>query len=269
MSGMIDIGANLTNKRFDKDRDAVVDRALAAGVTTLILTGTSVPVSFDAAATARAINGRAPGTCFSTAGIHPHDAVHCDDTALATLSQLIDDNRQTIVAVGETGLDFNRDFSPREDQVRAFEKQVELAIAKDLPLFLHERDAFHRQREILASFGEQLPPAVIHCFTGSRECLAAYLEMGLYVGITGWVCDERRGLDLQAMVADIPLDRLLIETDAPYLTPRTLSPKPKGGRNEPAFLGAVADTLAHCYQCPIDDIQRHSSTNARRLFRLP
>jgi len=269
MTTLIDIGVNLTNPRFAADLDAVLERALAAGVTGVIVTGTSLAGSREAVALCRAHGQRFPGLLYATAGIHPHEAASCNPEALAALAAVIRDNPGTVVAVGETGLDFNRNFSPPEAQVAAFEQQLELAMATGLPLFLHERDAHHRQLDILRAAGNSLPPGVIHCFTGDRRSLDNYLELGLQVGITGWLCDERRGLELQGMVAAIPRNRLLVETDAPYLLPRTLRPRPKNNRNEPAYLPAVVEMLAACRRESVADIASATTANARRLFRLP
>src|SRR5262249_4358658 len=147
---------------------------------------------------------------------------------------------ERVRAVGECGLDFNRDFSPRPVQERWFAAQLALAAALDKPVFLHERDAHARFVAIL----KEAPPVrgVVHCFTGTRAELDVYLEMGLHIGITGWICDERRGAGLAALVRHVPLDRLLVETDAPFLVPRDLRPRP--AHNEPAFLPHIAQTVA-------------------------
>jgi TatD DNase family protein len=260
-SPLVDIGLNLGHRRFDADRAEVIERALDAGVTRMILTGTDVPES-EAMVTLAATR---PGTFWSTAGVHPHDASTCDDTTLPTLRRLAESPE--VVAIGECGLDFNRDFSPRSEQALWFERQVALALELNLPLFLHERDATARFLEILDRSGERCPPGVVHCFTGDRAALDAYLERGLYVGITGWICDERRGLDLQGLVQHIPLERLLVETDSPYLPPRDLHPRPK--RNEPAHLPHIVATIARHKGVSAEVIAQSSSQNATRLFGLP
>jgi TatD DNase family protein len=262
---MIDIGLNLTNSRFDGDRDEVLAQALAAGVRGAIITGTSLASSQAGAAYCREYRGAFQLWC--TAGIHPHEASSCTSHAMAELELLIQQNPGRVVAIGETGLDFNRNFSPPEAQIKAFEQQIELAQRHRLPLFLHERDAHRQQLDILKGCGE-LPPTVIHCFTGNREALDNYLALGCYIGITGWLCDERRGQELQQQVADVPLDKLLVETDAPYLLPRTLKPRPKNNRNEPAYLAEVVAMLARCRQQSVGEIAAASFANTRRLFRL-
>ena len=147
-------------------------------------------------------------------------------------------------AVGECGLDFNRDFSPRPLQEKALEEQLELAVALQLPVFLHEREAGERLIGILRQFRDRLPAAVVHCFTGDKATLYGYLDLDLHIGITGWVCDERRGTHLHPLLRDIPAGRLMLESDAPYLLPRSLRPKPKSGHNEPAFLTEVLREVA-------------------------
>ena len=258
---LIDIGVNLANSAFDRDRDAVIARARAAGVEVMIVTGASLASSQSAAALTR----QYPGVLYATAGVHPHDARHCHELTLKQLADL--HQNAAVVAIGECGLDYNRDYSPRAQQDYWFDAQVDLAVKLRMPLFLHERDAHQRFCEILANH-PQLPPAVIHCFTGSAAELRRYLDMGLYIGITGWICDERRGMHLRQLVKDIPLQRLLLETDAPYLTPRTMRPRPKRGRNEPAFLPHVLALVARCRQSPPESIATATSTNAAQFFGL-
>ena len=261
---LVDIGVNLTSERFDNDRDAVLDRAVQAGVRRMLLTGTSVTASHNASELA----ARHPACFWSTAGIHPHAASDCDDAAVAELGALARDNPR-VVAIGETGLDFNRDFSPRADQESAFVRQLELAAALKLPVFIHERDAHERLSAILREHAASLPDAVVHCFTGSRAALDDYLDLGLHIGVTGWICDERRGQALREQIPSIPAERLMLETDAPWLVPRDLRPKPRGGRNEPAFLPHVAEAVAHCRGQETGELARETTATAERFFGLP
>jgi TatD DNase family protein len=170
------------------------------------------------------------------------------------------------VAIGECGLDFNRNYSPHPDQEKWFIAQVELALELKKPLFLHSRDAHPRSSEILKSF--KVKTAVAHCFTGEREELHAYLDLGLYIGITGWICDERRGRHLVELVREIPRERLLLETDAPYLTPRDMQPQPKARRNEPAFLPHILKAVAGALGRPAEEVALETARNARQLFAL-
>lgn len=259
---MIDIGLNLSNPQFDADRDAVVQRARDAGVEALILTGTDLAESRAAADLAQ----RWPGYAFSTAGVHPHDARHWDAASGDALRQLA--SLPQVVAIGECGLDFNRDISPRPAQEAAFSAQLELAAELQLPVFMHCRDAHARFVALLEPWLPRLPAAVLHCFTGNGDELAECLALGLHIGITGWVCDERRGEELRTLVPRIPAGRLMIETDAPYLQPRDLSPKPKSRRNEPAFLAHIAATIADLRGEPVEQLLRHTRTTSRAFFRL-
>lgn len=259
---LIDIGVNLTNRSFRKDRDEVVARARAAGVSGMVVTGTSVDGSRAALALART----RPGVLYATAGVHPHDAKTCDDGTLIALRELA--AHDAVVAIGECGLDYNRDFSPRPVQDRWFEAQVNLAAELEMPLFLHERDAHERFLEILRRHRSRLVAACVHCFTGTAEELAAYLDLDLHVGITGWICDERRGLHLRELVKSVPADRLMIETDAPFLLPRTIEPKPKGRRNEPAFLPHVLNAVAEARGEARETLAQSTTAAARAFFGL-
>jgi TatD DNase family protein len=260
---IVDIGANLSHDSFDDDREAVIERAATAGVTRLIVTGTSVTTSVQALA----LTERYPGRLFATAGIHPHHATTVDDHGIAALSNLAASN--SVVAVGECGLDFFRDFSPHDAQRSAFVALLELASNVGKPVFLHQRDAHAEFVRLLAPWRPRLPGGVAHCFTGGPDELRDYLELDLYIGVTGWVCDERRGDSLRAALPNIPLDRLLIETDAPYLLPRDLPIKPRSRRNEPAFLRHVLERIALELDTPADAIAQATTENAERLFGLP
>lgn len=262
MLDLIDIGANLTHDSFDADRAAVLDRARANGVTRLIVTGTSVTASAQALELAQEL----PGTLYATAGVHPHHAAELDAHGVDALRALL--ASQAMVAVGECGLDFYRDLAPRAAQRDAFRLQLELAAEVGKPVFLHQRDAHAEFVEILAPRLPALVGGVAHCFTGGPSELAAYLELGLYIGVTGWACDERRGAELRAALPSIPLERLLLETDAPYLLPRDLAPKPKTRRNEPAFLAHVAARVAAAMGQPVDVVARAATENAEKLFQL-
>ena len=253
---MIDIGANLTHASFRDDLPEVVSRARAAGVTSMVITGTTAEESREAAAIAERFD------LFSTVGIHPHHAKDFRNTdelkAIAAHAR--------VVAIGECGLDFNRNYSPHPAQEECFTAQIELGLSLQKPLFLHSRDAHPRFSQIVKSMKVQ--KAVAHCFTGEHEELRAYLELGLYIGITGWICDERRGRHLLELVGEIPPDRLLLETDSPYLTPRDLKPQPKARRNEPAFLPHILKAVARALGREPQDVAAETTRNARTLFGL-
>ena len=262
MLALIDIGANLTHDSFAADRADVLEHAAAAGVGRLIVTGTSVTNSVQAVELCAAH----PGTLFATAGVHPHHATEFDAHTGSALRALL--SNPAVVAVGECGLDFFRDFSPRAEQRRAFAAQLELAAETGKPVFLHQRDAHAEFVEMLAPRRARLVGGVAHCFTDGPEELAAYLDLDLYIGVTGWVCDERRGAKLRAALPHIPLERLLIETDAPYLVPRDLVPQPRGRRNEPKFLAHILERVAAGMHRSVDEVAAATTANAERLFRL-
>lgn len=258
---MFDIGVNLTSSQFLKDRDEVVARAFAAGVNGLLLTGTNLHESQQAQRLAQIYPH-----CGSTAGVHPHDSSQwqsATEEAIVALASMPE-----VVAIGECGLDFNRNFSTPQEQERSFDAQLRIAAELQMPVFMHCRDAHARFLALLDPWLDKLPGAVLHCFTGTREEMQACIDRGMYIGITGWVCDERRGLELRELLPFIPAERLLIETDAPYLLPRDLSPKPASRRNEPAHLPHILERIAHWRG---DDPQWLSSTtdaNVKKLFGI-
>ena len=264
--GLIDIGANLGNKAFRDDLEDVLARAVEAGVEAIVATGTSVTASRHAwELVEKRRSGDSP-RLFSTAGIHPHHASTYGPDARVALRELC--ARPEVVAVGECGLDFDRNFSPREDQLRCFEAHLELAAELGMPVFLHERSAHAEFAELLTKHRARIPRAVVHCFTGSGEALERYLELDLHIGLTGWICDERRGLHLRDIVGRIPKDRLMIETDAPYILPRTIRPKPKSNRNEPALLPHVLRAVAEARGESPEELARSTTETARAFFAL-
>jgi TatD DNase family protein len=240
----------------------VLERAAAAGVRRVIVTGTSVTNSVQAAELCAAH----PGALFATAGVHPHHAAEFDAHTSSALRALL--SNPAVVAIGECGLDFFRDFSPRADQRHTFGAQLELAAETGKPVFLHQRDAHSEFLGILAPWRARLAGGVAHCFTEGPEELAAYLDLDLHIGVTGWVCDERRGAKLREALPLIPLERLLIETDAPYLVPRDLVPQPRGRRNEPMFLAHILERVAAGMNRSVDEVAAATTANAERLFRL-
>jgi TatD DNase family protein len=263
---LVDIGVNLMHAQFEEDRVDVIRRAQGCGVIQLVLTGTDLASS--EAALAFALAQDASGErLFSTAGLHPHDAKNWNSELECGLRALLAEG--SVKAVGECGLDFNRDHSPRSCQERAFEAQIELAIEYRMSMFVHERDASSRMLQMLKPERDKLTDVVIHCFTGERDALHGYLDLDLHIGITGWICDERRGTHLQPLMRDIPSGRLMLETDAPFLLPRTLRPRPKRSRNEPAFLVHVLEQVALHRNENVADLAAHTTACAQRFFSLP
>ena len=260
---LIDTGANLAHDSFDDDRDEIMQRAADAGVARMIVTGSSDDSNASAAALAEASNG----ILFSTAGVHPHHASDYTDESDALIRSLV--SKDEVVAVGECGLDYFRNLSPREAQLAAFRRQLEIAKETRLPVFLHQRDAHDDFIDVLEPALPDVSRAVAHCFTGEHESLREYVALDLYIGITGWICDERRGKHLHDIVSIVPDDRLLIETDAPYLLPRTIRPKPKTRRNEPAYLTEVLRVVAEARDQSEDHVAQITTENALRFFSLP
>jgi TatD DNase family protein len=260
---LIDIGINLAHDSFDTDRADVIRRAAAAGVTRMVITGSSLASTRAAIELVRSD----PQRFRCTAGVHPHHATDLDGAALQELGELA--AQPEVVAVGECGLDFFRNFSPRPAQLTAFRQQLDVAVQLRKPVFLHQRDAHDEFLTILREYGSRLVGGVAHCFTAGAAEARAYLDLGLYIGITGWICDERRGLHLREVVRAIPAERLLIETDGPYLLPRDLHPKPQSRRNEPMYLPHVLDAVAAARGQSPQELASLTTHNALTLFGWP
>lgn len=261
MIELVDIGLNLTHESFAADRDAVMERAAAVGVSRMLVTGSSVEHSRSAIELAR----EHPQTLRATAGIHPHHAGECHAATRADLLALL--HQPEVLAVGECGLDAFRDYSTAADQEHAFRLQLALAAEVRKPVFLHQRDAHDAFVAILRDHIADLAGGVAHCFTAGPDEARTYLDLGLHIGITGWLCDERRGLHLKEVVRFVPLDRLLVETDAPYLLPRDLRPKPKSRRNEPCHLPHIVAAIAQYRGESVELVAGQTTRNALELFR--
>lgn len=258
---LIDIGANLTHESFQSDLDGVLARATAQGVSGIIVTGAS------ADGNVKALNlARRHAQLYCTAGVHPHEASHYTEAYGAELLQL--GKAAEVVAMGECGLDFFRDLSPRPVQEQCFAAQLEIACQVHKPVFLHERDAHDRFVTILEPYLARLSKVVVHCFTGTQSQLETYLKLGFYIGITGWICDERRGRQLQDFIGIVPSDRLMVETDAPYLLPRTIKPAPKSRRNEPCYLPYVVEAIATAVGKTPQQVAAETSATAKEFFNL-
>ena len=259
---LIDIGANLTNRRFNADLDAVISRAKQAGVEHIIVTGTSERASHEA----HALTQTRPGYLSCTAGVHPHEAKNWNVQCARAIEKLVASD--TVVAVGECGLDYNRMFSSEAQQRACFEAQLQLAVHLQKPVFLHERDAHEDFFALLRQYRPQLKGAVVHCFTGNTEELRAYLDLDCHIGITGWICDERRGDDLRKAVRYLSRDKLMIETDAPFLLPRNLPVRPQDGRNEPMHLPVVLEAIASILRTSPATLAQQVRQNTEQFFGL-
>jgi TatD DNase family protein len=238
MNNLFDIACNFSSDRFEKDLNKVIKRAKDNNVTKFLL----VSASLKDAEKVNKIYQDNRDSCFLTIGAHPHHANEFNSSSPSEMKRLIDEYKPH--SVGETGLDFFRNISSYEEQLFAFEEQIRIAIETNLPLFLHQRDAHDDFVKIISKYKNDISKAVVHCFTGTQKELDDYLEMEFSIGLTGWICDERRNIDLRKSLKNIPLDKLMIETDCPYLIPRNLNNKPKNNRNEPAYLPHIANEIA-------------------------
>ncbi|MGO3344124.1 MAG: TatD family hydrolase [Marinomonas sp.] len=256
---MIDIGVNIQHDCFLNDLADTMAQSKEAGVDGFICIASDIKESQFLESLCHDQMSLWP-----TFGCHPHQANTWNAESVSTLTHLI--NKHRPVAIGETGLDFNRNYSTPDEQRDAFEAQIQLSIEHNLPLYLHERDAHDDMLAMLNAAGTEKIQGVIHCFTGTTEQLENYLALGLYIGVTGWVCDERRGLSLQQAVPHIPLDRLLLETDAPYLLPRNIRPRPK--KNHPKYLPWVAEEVARLKGIDTQELIVHTRDNTQRLFSI-
>ena len=262
MSSHIDIAVNLLGSALEAQIDTVIDEAAALGVSPLIVIGSDLNESEQAIEVCK----QYPAKLYGTAGVHPHHASQWNNDSDAYLRRLC--QAEQIVAVGECGLDYNRDFSPRDQQRAAFEAQLILAVELQMPVLMHCRDAHHDFITILKRYREQLPNALLHCFTGTEQELIECLELDLHIGVTGWVCDERRGQELAEIVPLIPDQRILIETDSPYLLPRSMRPKPKSSKNYPKYLPYIADYIAALRQQDPTQFAAQCYANSQAFFRL-
>ena len=258
-SPLFDICINLDNVQFHSDRAEVLERAYEHGITHLSMTGSSLESSIFALEWAQ----KDPSRFCTTAGIHPHEAVSATPSVMDKIEKLL--LNPLVRAVGECGLDYNRNFSPKEAQLSCFEAHIALSEKYQKPLFLHQRDAHNDFLECLSSSTQR---AVVHCFTDTKESLFSYLDRGWYIGITGWICDPKRGESLRNIVRHIPLDRIMVETDAPWLFPKDIRPKPKKRRNEPMYLPHIVQVIAQCMNHSVQEVAHHSFANACSFFGM-
>ncbi|MBM7073396.1 TatD family hydrolase [Shewanella sp. 202IG2-18] len=262
MTRYIDIAVNLIGSKLEHQIETVLHEAHAAAVEKQIIVGSNLEESAEVATCCK----QYPNTLFGTAGVHPHYASQWSDQSSEKLLSLL--SHDSIVAVGECGLDFNRNFSTPDQQLKAFESQLEIAVQTQMPIYMHCRDAHNEFIQLVKQYRPQLSNAVLHCFTGSRSELEDCLELDLFIGITGWVCDERRGQTLAECIKYIPNDRLMLETDSPYLLPRNLKPKPKSGTNYPKYLPHIADTVANLRQQSKEFLAKQCFDNTMDFFGL-
>ena len=251
MTGLIDIGLNLMHKSFDKNREEIIKNANDVGVSQFIITGTNIHSS---------------ETALNFANQDQFKGVLCDENTIETLREFAKED--CVVAIGECGLDYNRNYSPQDVQRKWFEEQVKLAEELDMPLFLHEREAHEDLVKILEKYPNMCEKACVHCFTGTKEEAEKYLELGCSIGVTGWICDERRGQSLQEAVTVIPPEKMMIETDAPFLIPRNFPKKPKSNKNKPEYLPHILNTIAEYKGMDSEELGKKVSETTRKFFNI-
>lgn len=260
MAGFIDIACNFTHPSFAENLDQVLEDANNVDVNKFVL----LCASLDDLEPIQSIQSQNPSQFFITAGIHPHHAneiLDLNETPLIDKLLSIQPN-----AIGETGLDYFRNISPPEIQRDSFALHIEIAKELQKPLYLHQRDAHDDFISILKKNNSTLPPFIVHCFTGTQKQLDDYLDLGAFIGLTGWICDEKRNKDLRASIKNIPLDRLMLETDSPYLLPKNLPNKPTKNINEPKYLPHIANEISQLMKISMQDLQNATSKNTEFFF---
>ncbi|MBV13009.1 MAG: hydrolase TatD [Flavobacteriaceae bacterium] len=258
-SKLFDIGANLTHESFSSDLSTIINESISNNIEKISVTGCNVEDSLKALSIAEMY----PNNLISTCGIHPHYADSFNDSSEIEIKEIA--SNSLVKAIGETGLDFNRNYSKKENQINSFIEHIKIANELNLPMFLHQRDS---HKEFMTCLKDIYPETncVVHCFTGSEEELDAYLSLDFYIGITGWICDEKRGSHLKEFISKIPLDKLLIETDSPYLLPKNI--KIKGRRNKPLFLKEVFSKISSMRNEPVNDLSKAIYQNSLKFFNL-
>jgi len=262
MHEIADIACNFTSDRFEKDLDEVIERAIANNITQFGLICSRLS-DIDKLLE---IYNRYSKDMFFTIGVHPHHANEMNEEYLEKLKEIINNNNPH--AIGETGLDFFRNLSTYEEQIFAFEEQIKIAIETNKPLFLHQRDSHHDFIKILRKYSSDIKKAVVHCFTGTQKQLDDYLELDCYIGVTGWICDAKRNVELRETIKNIPLERLMIETDCPYLIPKNLPEKPKNNRNEPNNLNHIVAEISALINIDEDVLRDETFKNTLDFFTI-
>ena len=261
MHEIADIACNFTSERFDKDLNNIIKKAIVNKITKFGLICSQLS---DLDKLLKIYNQYCKNMFF-TIGVHPHHANEIDKEYLENLKEQIVKNNPH--AIGETGLDFFRNLSTYEEQIYAFEEQIKIAIDTNKPLFLHQRDSHEDFIKILRKYSPYINKAVVHCFTGTQKQLDDYLKLDCYIGITGWICDEKRNVELRKTIKDIPLSKLMVETDSPYLLPKNLLNKPKNNRNEPSYLNHIVTEISMLLDINEADVRKESFKNTLSFFQ--
>tara|TARA_B100001769_G_scaffold203064_1_gene162748 strand:+ start:207 stop:995 length:789 start_codon:yes stop_codon:yes gene_type:complete len=262
MHEIADIACNFTSDRFDNDLDEVIERAIDNNITKFGLICSQLS-DLDKLLE---IYHQYSKNMFFTIGVHPHHANEINKEYLEKLKEAI--NKNNPHAVGETGLDFFRNLSTYEEQIFAFEEQIKIAIDTNKPLFLHQRDSHDDFIKILRKYSSDINKSVVHCFTGTQQQLDDYLKLDCYIGVTGWICDKKRNVELRKTIRNIPLSRLMIETDCPYLIPKNLPDKPKNNRNEPRYLKHILSEISFLMEIDESLLKKETYKNTKYLFNF-
>ena len=257
---IFDTHCHLDHRDYKEDLEETIKRAYQHNVCGFMTVGTDKKTSEKSVKIANSIEN-----CYASVGLHPHYVKGCADDEIAFLTKLAKNNKK-VKAWGEIGLDFNRMFSPQKDQEIMFVKQIEAAFLLNLPIIFHERDSKGRFYDILKANTKDNLKGVIHCFTGNKQELKKYLDLGFYIGITGIVTIKKRGANIRSLISFIPKDRVVIETDAPYLTPAPHKNRVK--RNEPAFVKEVFLTLSKLFEIEEEKFSKILWENSLKLFGL-
>ena len=260
MAEFIDIACNFTHPSLRINLDEIVKNAEAVNVKKFVLLSASLkdlePI--------QEIHSLDRSKFFTTAGIHPHHANEINALNGRSLQSLLQSSNPNVI--GETGLDYFRNISPPETQRESFKMHIEIAQELNLPLYLHQRDAHEDFVRIIKNYGDEFPKFIVHCFTGTQQQLDDYLDLGAYIGLTGWICDEKRNQNLRASIKNIPLDKIMLETDCPYLLPKNLPNKPKKNINEPKYLPHIALEVSTLMSVKLEDLQVNAYTNTIKFF---
>ncbi len=259
--GLIDIGANITHPQLHNQIDRVVENMKTQNISKTIITSSNLE---DTKIALDIINSY-PEIFYTTVGFHPHNAKDFIQEDIDTIIEYSENKK--VLAIGECGLDYYREYSAKRDQLFCFEEQLKIAKNINSPVFLHERKAHEDFVMVLKKYILEIENVVVHCFTGTKDELDTYLEMGCYIGITGWITDLNRGKHLHDLLKYIPEDKLMIETDAPYLTPKNL-PFKNTGINEPSYLKYVVQSISECLNKDMSYIEEITINNTKRFFSI-
>jgi len=261
LAPLIDIGANLLDQKLLKNFNSIIDKSKKNNIKNIIITSSTI----EDTTKAKELIDKEPGYLYTTVGFHPHNAKDYRDKYYSQMRELC--ALDYVKAIGECGLDYKRNYSTKNQQIHCFQSHLELATEINLPMFLHEREAHYDFINLLRQYINQIEDVVVHCFTGNRDNLKNYLDMGCYIGITGWITDPKRGYHLHDIIKYIPSDRLMIETDSPYLLPFSDCIKNKS-YNEPCNLIFVLEEISKILQKDKEELSSQIYTNTCRFFNI-